>query len=91
MDAHLAVRKLMLRIPLGRERVASDSLFLPGIRSELPVAGRVGYGDGKKNTALATSDFFPRSWIHVNHNMFYLRELVLNTIVDTFCDVVGIL
>ena len=27
MDAHLAVRKLMLRIPLGRERVASDSLF----------------------------------------------------------------
>ena len=28
MDAHLAARKLMLCIPLGRERVASDSLFL---------------------------------------------------------------
>ena len=26
MDAHLAEWKLMLRIPLGRERVASDSL-----------------------------------------------------------------
>ena len=29
LDAHFAVWKLMLRIPLGRERVASDSLFLP--------------------------------------------------------------
>ncbi len=26
-DAHLAEMKYMLRIPLGRERVASDSLF----------------------------------------------------------------
>ena len=26
-DAHLAEQKDMLRIPLGRERVASDSLF----------------------------------------------------------------
>ena len=26
-DAHLAEKKYMLRIPLGRERVASDSLF----------------------------------------------------------------
>ena len=27
-DAHLAEMKYMLRIPLGRERVASDSFFM---------------------------------------------------------------